>query len=136
MVIFTDSLSVLKRHKFLGLKSDNNLIISDILLVLNELLIKENRSIKFIWIPSHLGITGNEKADSLAKDSLNNEHIFYEGLHCDELKPIFKAKVLNDMINYTKDYDFGKGLKGRKYIENNVDFSFNSWFDDYDLDRK
>ena len=136
VVIFSDSLGVLKRLASIGLNSDNNLIISDIFLCLHNLLIEKNKNIKFVWIPSHVGIIGNDKADSLAKEALNNETIFYDKLHCNELKPLFRANTLRDMINYTKDYDFGKGLKGRKYIENNDEFSFNCWFDRYELDRK
>ena len=83
-----------------------------------------------------MGIKGNDKADRLAKESLNQTDIFYDGLHCDELKPIFKSKALSDMINYIKDYDFRTGLKGRKYVDNNDEFSFKCWFDQYDLDRK
>ena len=80
-------------------------------------------------------IEGNDKADKLAKESLNQTNIFYDGLHCDELKPIFNAKALSDMVNYIKDYDFRAGLKGSwKYIDNNDEFSFNCyWFDRYDL---
>ena len=116
VAICTDSLSVLKRLKSLGLKSDNNLIIADIIICLNELLIKKNKCIKLIWIPSHVDIEGNDKADKLAKESLHQVNIFYDRLHCDELKPILKTKALSDMIWYIKDYDFGAGLKGKNIL--------------------
>jgi ribonuclease HI len=29
------------------------------------------KSVKLFWIPSHVGIRGNEKVDALAKQSLN-----------------------------------------------------------------
>ena len=34
-------------------------------------LIKEGNKLTFMWIPSHIGIQGNEIADSLAKEALN-----------------------------------------------------------------
>ena len=40
------------------------------------------------------------------------------------------------MINYVKDYDFNRGLKGRKLIELNDKFEFTPWFTNYDLDRR
>jgi ribonuclease HI len=34
------------------------------------LLTKQNKIVKFCWIPSHIGISGNTKADKAAKDTL------------------------------------------------------------------
>jgi ribonuclease HI len=34
------------------------------------LLAKLNKIVKFCWIPSHIGISGNTKADRAAKDAL------------------------------------------------------------------
>ena len=45
VLIFTDSLSALERLKSLGLKSDNNLIIADMLICLNELLFKKKKAL-------------------------------------------------------------------------------------------
>jgi ribonuclease HI len=33
--------------------------------------ILKTKSVKLYWIPSHVGIRGNEKVDALAKQSLN-----------------------------------------------------------------
>ena len=99
-------------------------------------MLKKNKKIKFVWIPSHVGITGNDKADYLAKQALNNNNIYQNGLHCDELNPMFKDKAFKDMIEFIKYYDFGRGLKGRIFIENNKEFSFDCWFDNLKLERK
>ena len=74
--IFSDSLSVLKRLKSIGLRSESNHVIGKILSVLYELIILQGRKIKFFWIPSHIGIPGNEMVDELAKDALNNNELF------------------------------------------------------------
>ena len=34
-----------------------------------------NKDITFCWIPSHIGIRGNEKADSTAKSALDMPHV-------------------------------------------------------------
>ena len=75
VAIFSDSLSILKRLISNGLKSDNHPIIGDILRTLNEIIILENKKVFFFWIPSHVGIPGNDVADELAKDSIYNNEI-------------------------------------------------------------
>ena len=40
------------------------------------------------------------------------------------------------MISFVKEYDFCKGIKGVKYVDNNLEFSSIPWFFRYDLDRK
>lgn len=65
-LIITDSLSALK-----GM--DQLYTTHPILqLIKNELQQIENdgKEIKFIWVPSHIGITGNEKADQAARDAI------------------------------------------------------------------
>ena len=61
-VIFTDSLSSL-----LALSDFNTLhpILQDILILLT-LLDREGKSVLFCWIPSHVGIMGNDRADEAA----------------------------------------------------------------------
>ena len=58
-IIFSDSLSVLVSLQ--NKKLDNPLIIN----VLHSLhtLSRAHKTIVFCWIPSHIGIHGNEKAD-------------------------------------------------------------------------
>ena len=40
------------------------------------------------------------------------------------------------MITFVNEYDFRKGRKGIKYVDNNKKFSCISWFYNLDLDRK
>lgn len=62
--IFSDSLSALQELKK---QYSNNAIVQKI----QDKVLKSTKTFKFIWIPSHIGIKGNEQADFLAKDALN-----------------------------------------------------------------
>ena len=66
-IIFTDSLSSLQ-----ALDSNNcdHTVIQDILKLFNDCL-SVNKKVVLAWVPSHVGIKGNEKADELAKQALN-----------------------------------------------------------------
>ena len=65
-VIFCDSKSVLE---CIDIQESKNPIMIEILDLL-QILKDRNIDIKFCWIPSHVGIRGNERADQLAKDGL------------------------------------------------------------------
>ena len=64
-IIFTDSLSILQS---INNRNMENPFIQNILLRFHEL--SFTKSILFCWIPSHMGIRGNEDADRAAKKSL------------------------------------------------------------------
>jgi ribonuclease HI len=40
---------------------------------IKELLGQEKGKVQLMWIPSHLGVTGNEKADQAAKNALEED---------------------------------------------------------------
>ena len=67
-VIFSDSLSVLQA---LSHTSSKNSQIQHLLLKHHE--ISSSKTVIYCWIPSHIGIYGNEKVDKNAKESLNLE---------------------------------------------------------------
>ena len=67
-VIFSDSLSVLQA---LNHTSSKNSQIQHLLLKHHE--ISSSKIVIYCWIPSHIGIYGNEKVDKNAKESLNLE---------------------------------------------------------------
>ena len=66
-IIFTDSLSSLMALQ--GNKYDHPYIIE--LLDLYSELVTLQKSVVLAWVPSHVGIKGNEKVDNLAKEALN-----------------------------------------------------------------
>ena len=79
-IILTDSLSTLSAVKNINSNNPTTNQIRDILI--------DNMNIKLIWIPSHIGIQGNEKADEIAKLSTKSPLI---------AKNIFCS---NDIKNY------------------------------------
>jgi ribonuclease HI len=38
---------------------------------MKDLLAEEGSNLRLMWVPAHTGITGNERADKAAKESLN-----------------------------------------------------------------
>jgi len=65
-IIYSDSLSVLQSLKGKNLR---NPLIQQLLLKHDRL--SPSKSIVFCWLPSHVGIGGNEEADKAAKASLS-----------------------------------------------------------------
>ena len=111
-VIFSDSLSVLKA---LSHTSSKNSQIQHLLLKHHE--ISSFKSVIYCWIPSHIGIHGNEKLDKSAKESLNlevtdfkipfnNFKPFINKYVCDKWQtlwdemPFYKLKEIEPIINH------------------------------------
>lgn len=74
-VILSDSLTTLKCIR--NLNTDSSDVIKSIVCLLYAHKLKGNK-VQFIWVPSHNGIEGNEKADKLAKQiSISKTAIIY-----------------------------------------------------------
>ena len=88
-IIYTDSLSVMQALE--GEKTDNPLVVS-----LLEKLCKlcERADIVFCWLPSHIGISGNEEADKAAKDALSLEILPYR-VPFNDFKPLINNFIKN-----------------------------------------
>lgn len=52
-------------------------ITRDIFILHNKLLVEKGISLIFLWVPSHVGIKGNELADKFAKEAHNNFRLLY-----------------------------------------------------------
>ena len=83
-IIFTDSLSAMQALE--GEKTDNPLVV--ILLKKLSRLCKK-ADIVFCWLPSHIGINGNEEGDKAAKDALSLEILPFKVplIRCTDLAP-------------------------------------------------
>ena len=105
-IIFTVSLSSLQ-----ALDSNNcdHPFLQDILKLFNHCL-SVNQTVVSAWVPSHVGIKGNEKADELAKQALNFNVLDLKVPYTDfkvNVNSVFKQSgTLNGMhvliINYSK----------------------------------
>ena len=91
-VIFSDSLSCL-----LALKNYNTLDPRIVKLkTLAHSLTSTGKSVTFAWIPSHVGLDGNEMADELAKQSLTSEEISDIKLPHSDYKPKIKQFIFSE----------------------------------------
>lgn len=90
-VIISDSMSCL-RALLNKKKSDTNFIILQIANILHGI---ENRGIdvRFLWVPSHKGIQGNNKADELATSRVDMEGIDFDKTLVTDIRSIFKSDI-------------------------------------------
>ena len=109
-VVFSDSKSVLES---LNNQQSKNPLILDTLDQLEKLKAKGN-TIKFCWIPSHVGIRGNEIADRRAKQALDQVRpVHFKFPHTDY------KKVIRDFIKtkWQKHWDKKHGDRPNKLHE-------------------
>ena len=103
--IFSDSLSaltMLKNPDFLGSRFD---IIKEIFNAIEILKNKFEINVKLFWIPSHVGIPGNEEADKLANIALTNPtNTVNIGLGYKEAKSIFRRNIKNNWTTKWREY--------------------------------
>lgn len=90
-LVLSDSLSVLSSIKSIP---STHPTISNIRETL-ETIFKQNKEVYLIWIPSHIGIPGNEKADQAAKsateeDNIIMTHQYYKDVKLSTKKVVFE----------------------------------------------
>ena len=121
VTIYSDSLSVLQ-----AMKGDKSRARPNLIMEVNKFcdkLSKNKTNLEFIWIPSHVGIEGNERADEVAKKSLNHEK---EGKRIPfELMEGYNRIEKIIMKEWQKRWE--EEVKGRQYynIENKVGKGWN-----------
>ncbi|GBO23398.1 hypothetical protein AVEN_213764-1 [Araneus ventricosus] len=99
--IFTDSRSVLMA---LESKKNESSIIKEI-----KNLLKENLNIEMCWVKAHVGITGNEEADRLAKSAIDREEMDFNIKH----SIMWFKKKLKILLRYEWQDRWEKSLKSR-----------------------
>ena len=98
VVIFTDCLSAL-----ISLQSPNDNFATDILYNYTELLYKGTQ-VHMEWIPSHCGINGNEMADHLAKQALQDEITINNRLCLSEVSALLKLELYEEWKKRWSNY--------------------------------
>ena len=78
-LILSDSLSALQAIKS---QKENHFILKEII-VLYQNLLEEGKDVTLMWIPSHMGIKGNHKADEKAKEALKSDKHYLKTHHKD-----------------------------------------------------
>ena len=101
-VIFSDSLSVLQA---LNHTSSKNSQIQHLLLKHHE--ISSSKSVIYCWIPSHIGIYGNEKVDKNAKESLNLDQTDFK-IPFNNFKPFINKYIFNKWQSSWNETCFNK----------------------------
>jgi ribonuclease HI len=83
-IVITDSLSNLIAQKTLYTK-------------VKDLLAEEGSNLRLMWVPSHMGITGNKRPDKAAKDTLDqNVETTIKSDYCKWVKEISRQRWQNE----------------------------------------
>ena len=106
IAIFSDSLSALKSIQELHSNSRPNLLFE--VLTLLRLFHHNGRSVKLIWIPSHVGLLGNEVVDQAAKDALSKVNFDYHvELETSEVINFVNARIIKQWQTHWNDSSTG-----------------------------
>ena len=124
--IFTDSLSTLQAISSLAdFVSSTNLDVFEIKDLLRSIHAK-SAQVTLAWIPSHVGIPGNESADTLAKRAISEGQTLHHRLPYSDLRPESDALIKSDALEWLACHKPDTGIH---YFEKFFDPSlFNPWF--------
>jgi len=100
-----------------AIKAGKSLCSPNVLNEINDLIDDINVDIKFIWVPSHLGVTGNEIADSLAQSAIINDTSVTVSF---ELKEIYDLVQEYIITKWQHLWQFSSTGKFYRKIEPNV----------------
>jgi hypothetical protein len=92
-IVITDFISSLMAQETLYAKGNSKKT------ELKDLLKEEGSNLRLMWVPSHMGITGNERADKAAKDALDqNVETTIKVVKSDYFKWVKEKSDLNGVV--------------------------------------
>ena len=132
--IFTDSLSMLQSLQNSNLNISSNPYIFEIKKKFNQFENEKSEagSLKFFWIPSHVGIQGNDDADSLAKDASYNNLSIKATAPFTDFREVFKKKMFTE----TKKFYIETSSTGHEYFTNYFSDTRKPWFHNKNIPRE
>nr|XP_022908350.1 uncharacterized protein LOC111419721 [Onthophagus taurus] len=126
VIICSDSLSALKAISNIVMGAQCHYLLIKVLKILSELS-NNHQEVILVWVPSHCGIIGNERADELAKSGLD--------LQPEQIKPDFldicryyKGKIFE---TWSKEWEESSLIKGRWYAQIQNEPTKKNWFESY-----
>ena len=106
LYLFGSLIPVVEDFKFLGIIFDRKLsFLHHLLLKHHE--ISSSKTVIYCWIPSHIGIYGNEKVDKNAKESLNLDQTDFK-IPFNNFKPIINKYIFNKWQSLWNETCFNK----------------------------
>ena len=134
-LIATDSLSVLQTLLKDGL---HNIAHPTIASIRQKIYAIFNRGYKLqlVWVPSHVGIIGNEIADDQAKKACPRNVIDSPLIVKSDWYNTYKARRKSEYFEQLCSYGKPNCLKGDNYMSCFRTFSESPWFNEYNLTKK
>lgn len=124
--IFSDSLSVLSSLNTIKWNIKTSSIIFQIKKTYNFIVENNpNQTIKFFWIPSHIGINGNETADVNAKLATESEPLDSIQIPFTDYYEYYKKEAKSSTIDFIKEQALNKG---KQYFDNYFSNSLYPWY--------
>ncbi|XP_015126997.1 uncharacterized protein LOC107048362 [Diachasma alloeum] len=125
--ILTDSLSALQALNHPQLKINVNKYLLQVREKYNHFntLTPTSRELKFFWIPSHMGIPGNEEADRLAKTATEVIRPEISSLPFTDFKEEFRSLSKKNTSQQLKETG---AMKGKVYFRDFYSNSAKPWF--------
>lgn len=126
-LILSDSLSSLQKISASPLNSSSDSLICSIRALLHSMSLA-HVSVVLAWIPGHLGIVGNDMADSIAKESTVHGPLSNIPIPIRDYFPILKSKY---RLQWSSEWKSSSLIKGHQYSLIQPSIPIKPWFHKY-----